>query len=107
MLTLDHQEITRHTNRSISTTERIQIIAMRFHCLERLPFVRKWDAIALDQWALVASHGERCAAQFVLSVWNCFDTPRCGKFDVIEAFNVWDTDHRAAFLAWALNPVNC
>lgn len=90
------------------------------------------DAFDLRTLALGASHGKRCALQFVLGVWDPtadwdsrdfveawirvarltaedlgFDPreSRLGKFDVFEALRIWDDDHRTAFLAWAKNPV--
>lgn len=94
-----------HTNRSLTSEERMQIIAGRFPSIGYLPFVKQWDANALDKWALTTSHGERCAAQFCLSVWNSSHAWSCGVFDLMDAYSVWDDRHRRAFLAWAHNPV--
>ena len=69
-----------------------------------------WD---VDVWMALArpwSHGEKCAAAFVAHVWNPSHaasqarTLHHWRFDVIEAFGVWDLDNRAAFIAWAQNP---
>ncbi len=46
------------------------------------------------------SHGERCAADFILSVFNHYDY----KFDVMEALSVWDAEYRKTFLQWASSP---
>ena len=99
-----------------------------------------WAPIDLRTLVFGASHGERCALQFLLRVWNAstdWDDPgiieawsdhlandnptvpfifdptiathahayRVGAFDVIEALQVWDGEHRAAFLEWAKDPI--
>ena len=83
---------------------RITELAQQFHSIANLAAVTNWDANALDKWALTASHGEKLAAQFVLVVWNQWDEWKCGRFDVIEAYGVWDAEHWAAFRAWADKP---
>lgn len=73
--------------------------------------IRPWDPLALDAHRGEA-HGERCAIQFLLSVWNPEtsaapkkrDRWKHGGFDLQEALGVWDDQHRAAFLAWASAP---
>jgi hypothetical protein len=87
-----------------TTTARIIELAKSFHSTARLPIVDDWNADKLDQWALTASHGERLAAQFLLAVWNQFEEWKCGRFDVIEAYGVWDEEHWRAFQRWAENP---
>lgn len=62
------------------------------------PTVVNFDPDALDEWSLVASHGERLAVQLVLNCYNQFHEWRCGRFDVVEAMQVWDSRHRQAFL---------
>lgn len=49
---------------------RITDLAQRFHAIADVDAVKQWDANALDQRALTASHGEKLAVQFVLAVWN-------------------------------------
>ena len=83
---------------------RITELAQRFHSIANIGAVTNWDANALDKWALTASHGEKLAAQFVLVVWNQWEKWQCGRFDVIEAYGVWDAEHWAAFRAWAEKP---
>ena len=83
---------------------RITDLARRFHSIADLNVVKNWDAKALDTWALSASHGKKLAVQFVLSVWNQWEAWECGRFDVIEAYGVWDADHWAAFRGWADAP---
>jgi len=87
-----------------TTTERITALAQTFHSIADLDAVSNWDALALDRWALTASHGEKLAVQFVLAVWNQWDEWQCGRFDVFEAYGVWDAEHWAAFKAWATDP---
>lgn len=48
------------------------------------------------------SHGELCAAQFCLSVWNHFDFGK--KFNMQEACGVWDAEHRAVLIEWLMDP---
>ena len=82
-------------------------LANSFRCLRRAPGVRDglWDALALDDWAAGgASSGEKHSARFVLGVWNPHDKWNCGKFDIFDAIEIWDHDHREAFLKWAVAP---
>ncbi len=93
-------------------------LAKMFHSLIDAPGVDPWEPLALLRWAIVgggASHGEKLAAQFVLSVWNSStdweEVARENKiitdpehhftrFDLFEAMNVWDQEHIAAMQAW-------
>lgn len=84
-------------------------LAQSFPSLVNAPGVSPWDQHKLDAWAAEPiSHGERCTAQFILSVWgqtSIQDCPwKCGPFDFFEAFRVWDDAHRAAFTAWTREP---
>lgn len=65
-----------------------------------------WSANELDRWAADTplSHGELVTARFLLAVWDPNHPWRCGRFDLMEAFRVWDETHHAAFLAWASFP---
>lgn len=105
-MALNLDNIRLNTCRSMSATERIQHMAMRFPSLQDVPAAMRWNALKLDQWALTASHGERCAVQFLLRVWDQHGLWKCGEFNVFEAMAIWDQEHREAFLAWALNPVH-
>jgi len=91
---------------STATTEvdRIMPLAESFPCLRGAPGVRPWDADKLAAWVPVASHGERCAALFVLHVWNHIHVWPCGSFDIMEAINIWDEGNLAAFQRWAADP---
>ena len=64
-----------------------------------------WEPAKLDAWAAgEANSGGRHAAQFILELWNQSGDWKAGRFSVIEAFQVWDTSHREAFIAWAREP---
>jgi hypothetical protein len=47
-------------------------------------------------------HGALCSLRFLVSVWNPYENGQ--KFDMHEALGVWDSAHRAAFLAWVKEP---
>lgn len=84
-------------------------LALSFHSLERAPLADRhgeFDPVYFARWANreLYSHGARCAAQFILSVWNCRVRWRIGRFDLQEAMQCWDLSHREAFLAWAREP---
>ena len=66
--------------------------------------VDPWDALELAEKFTGASHGERCVIQFLLNLWDAGGNWECGKFDVIEAYSVWDEKNRNAFLGWATDP---
>lgn len=87
-----------------TTVARITELAQSFPSLNGVAAVTNWDADALDKWACSASHGERLAIQFVLCVWNQWEEWDCGRFDVIEAYGVWDTEHWAVFHVWSAAP---
>jgi hypothetical protein len=59
----------------------------------------------LDTWADM--HGSRSArhvAAFLCGAWNDRLTWACGPFDLFAALASWDSEQRAAFVAWAANP---
>lgn len=78
----------------------------------RLPSLRlaagtdPWDADVFDVWAAQANlpHGTRCAARFVLAVWDPNHRRRAGPFDLMESLRVWDETHHQSFLTWAKAP---
>ncbi len=59
-----------------------------------------FDAQYLYENSRGLSHGERLAADFVLSVFNSSEW----RFDMHEALCTWDAAHREVFLAWAAAP---
>jgi len=84
---------------------RMTELARSFPCLRDAPGVDPWDPQALDRWAVgPASHGERVAASFLLAVWDSSTDWTCGRFDLMEALNVWPESHRVPFLQWACDP---
>lgn len=88
--------------------QKMSNLALTFPSLVRGDGVTPWDAHRLDEWAAPVSHGERCAAQFVLAVWGGIPASECywksGPFDLIEALHVWDERHHHAFLTWVRAP---
>ena len=87
-------------------TERIRELVHSFPTLQRAPGTSPWDPRRLDGWAAspAPSDGARHAAAFVLAVWDRVATWECGRFSVVDAYSVWDKEHRYAFLHWAHNP---
>jgi hypothetical protein len=110
----------------------IVALANNFPVIRKRFQVEPWNAMSLRQQALGTSHGEKCAVQFVLRVWNAstdwddrvlvaewlqesgssaaslgYDpfAAKLGKFDVFDALGVWDDESRAAFLEWAKDPI--
>jgi len=80
---------------------RISLLADSFPALHKAPGVAPWDEGKFGRWARSGiSHGELCAARFVLSVWNHYDW----KFDMHEALGCWDNGNLEAFVAWAKAP---
>lgn len=88
-----------------SAADKIQQLALSFPSLRGL-VEHRWNPEGLDEWASRggASHGERLAVQFVLTVWNQHHQWKCGKFDVFDACQTWDEEHRNAFRAWVHQP---
>jgi hypothetical protein len=96
--------------------EQMVLLARSFPTLQECPSLEdgKGDrALApgiypegLDKWACgpAPGHGARCAAQFILAVFNTSRKWKCGRFDLMEAMGCWDAEHRAAFVAWAKEP---
>ncbi len=110
--------------------QQMEALAQLFPCFrsgsgDRLPGVMPWDPVRLVQSlnAGGCAASVRHAALFLLSVWNnddwsdrqfC-DPPlkvrrrkgeirRIGRFDINDAWACWDREHRAAALAWLINP---
>jgi len=82
------------------------MLAQSFPGLWNAPGVSPWDTVALDEWAASGgpSHGERCAAQPLLVVWNPDEPWRSGKFNLTEALRVFDAQHHRSLIKWALKP---
>ena len=80
-------------------------LALSFPALREATGIEPFDGGKLDAWAVgYANSGGRHAAQFVLALWDQSRDWRAGKFSVIEAFQVWDDDHRESFIRWAREP---
>jgi len=85
---------------------RMLLLAQTFPALWNTPGINPWNALVVDEWASSgsATHGELCAARFVLAVWDVNQDWRCGQFDLMNALRIWDEWHRKAFLELAANP---
>lgn len=84
----------------------ILALARSFPCLEhKLRGYVKWDAIAFRKMSRAWSHGERLAADFVLTVWNYYDAKREGcLFDFCDAVSVLDAGNLVPVYEWARDP---
>ncbi len=51
-----------------------------------------------------ASTSESQAAVFVRSVWGGSGKTELGEFRFVEALSCWDSENRAAFVAWCSDP---
>lgn len=87
---------------------RMTELALRFPSItEATPGISPWDPDKLNAYAQSGSpgHGAKCAAEFLLFVWNPYDdTQWAGCFNLAEALKTWDVFHRYAFLRWAEDP---
>lgn len=79
---------------------RMTALAESFPSLRNMPGVSPWRPELLARRIGTMSHGEACAAQFVLSVWSGGKYPRIRAFDLFEAMRVWDREHTEAAAAW-------
>jgi hypothetical protein len=87
--------------------EKIQSLAKTFPCLSDVPYIDPWGPSALDHWAVNhATKEQNHAVRFLLAVFVPGKPKawRCGGFDVVDAFRVWDDCEKEAFLTWARNP---
>lgn len=101
--------------------ERMRRLCARFPSLARLEGagVGRWNEDAVLAWTCSGiSHGEALAGRFVLSVWNSAtdwneiahadglleEGAALRRFDLFEAWGVWDLEHREAALAWLGDP---
>ena len=86
--------------------EKMERLAQSFPTLMMAPGTVPFNADKLAKWARgpEPGHGARCAARFVLTVWNPGVRWRCGRFDLMEALSSWDDEHRGAFLRWVQKP---
>jgi hypothetical protein len=85
--------------------ERMSRLAESFPALRGMPGVRPWDQDRLARNVPGRSHGEQCAARFVLGVWSGDGRyPEVEPFDFFEAMCVWDAENRSAVAAWMRAP---
>lgn len=91
--------------------ERMSRLAESFPALnrwEKIAGIRPWDPMLFASQIGKMSHGEQCAARFVLAVWTGgrkFAFARGIKpFDLFEAMGVWDREQVAAMVAWCKEP---
>ncbi len=84
--------------------ERTIELAQRFLRLVEIPGVTdRWKPELFDDWAAsdAVSIGQRNAARLVLSYWDRKTLWKCGRFDLIEAFPLWEDQMRETFAEWA------
>jgi hypothetical protein len=94
------------TAEHLQLEERMAAFARTFPSMTKASGVKLWEANTLDRWAAATpiSPGELVTARFLLAVWDPEQPWQCGRFDLMEALQVWDEKHRAAFVAWAEDP---
>ncbi len=85
--------------------ERMTELAQSFPCLRDAWGIEPFEPGELNRWASSGvSHGERITASFILAVWDSATEWEAGRFDLMEALNVWSPSHREPFLSWASDP---
>lgn len=84
--------------------DRMSELAHSFPSLRKMPGVNLWDPVRLARRVGTMSHGEQCAARFVLGVWAGGHYPRIRRFDLMEAMGCWDQEHQEACAAWIRAP---
>lgn len=100
----------------VTSGEQMAQLCWSFPTLRGVPGTDPWDQYLFARWASgpAPTHASRQAAAFVLAVWNG-GTPDdggwwnqgdylAGRFDVVEAFSIWDRQHQAAFKHWCNAP---
>ena len=94
--------------------ERMSALAGRFPSMRDIPGADPWDEVAILHWCNsgAPTGGSRWAARFLLAVWNphtdwTTTEPALtsdGRFDLFQAWNAWDDEHRAAAMEWLQYP---
>lgn len=79
-----------------------QRLATRFPALKNAAGVWPFSPNQLDIWAAEHEREPKAlqAARFVLHLWNRQAMWECGKFDFLEALDIWDDSHVRPFLEW-------
>jgi hypothetical protein len=62
------------------------------------------DRIVAQGKAPFPGGGAKCAARFVLHLWDSRREWACGQFDLFRSLQEWDDEQRAAFQAWVARP---
>ena len=89
----------------MNATDLIITIADRFPTLRNVINPDSWDVNNFMRRIGVLSTGEQHARRFIATVWNpSYAREKRWNFDAIEALGDWDSQHQAAFLAWASDP---
>ena len=105
--------------------ERMVRLCRAFPTLRGVPGTDPWNALHLLEWLCTSggvTTGSSHAARFILQVWNPstdwgalamkslseeglgLQNVELQPFNVVKALAVWDSEHEAAFLAWAELP---
>lgn len=80
-------------------------LAQTFPSMRGARGIDPFDPQVLNRWASGgASHGERVTATFLLAIWDRSTDWEAGRFDLMEALEVWPPSHREPFLRWASDP---
>ena len=72
--------------------------------MDYLEGMKPWNADNLEKAFAGRSHGEKCVIQFLLNLWDFRIDWACGRFDLFEAYGIWDDIRKNAFLSWANDP---
>ena len=95
-------------NNSDDNSARMSRLAMEFPTLrDNVPGVVPWNALVLDHWAATSggvTSASRCAAQFLLHVWDDSTEWQCGPLSLRKAYGCWDAAHWAAFVSFVRWP---
>jgi hypothetical protein len=91
---------------------RMAALARLFPSMRGVPGTDPWNVEALIAWTQTGAptSGSGWAARFLLSVWNPstnwseHGVPGAGKFDLMEAWDSFDDQHRAAVMQWLAAP---
>lgn len=106
-----------------NNVEQMRRLCIGFPSLRDAPGTDPFDAETLLDWALgpVSTSGSWHAVLFCLQVWNSTtdwcaaaktwgllkkNAKRFAPFNFVRAFQTWDDEHRAAFMAYAELPFN-
>ncbi len=93
--------------------DRLGEIASKFPTLRKVPFTGcegqgRYDAFKLDEWAAERipqlSSGTLGSIRFILYLWDGTREWKSGRFWLRRSWGIWDSEHRAAWQAWATEP---